>query len=119
MRIKSTLAAIGLMVAGVAVVVLPGSPALAATCPNNNWSIKDGRVGNFYSATNVNIRTGTGTNCTSVGQGQPSHTIRLDCYRSGDGGFWSHIYDFTTARGGWSKDEFIQGEGTYGALAPC
>ena len=111
MRLRSTLAAVTLAAAATVAVVLPGSPALAASCPDNGWSILDGRTGQFFNGNSVNIRTGPSTACVAVGQGQASHQVMLDCYKSGENGTWSHLYDFTTGKQGWSKDSLLVGAG--------
>lgn len=92
--------------------VLVAAPqANAVSCPDNGWSILDGRVGQYFAGNGINIRTGPSTVCTSIGQGQASHTVQLDCYKSGEGGTWSHLFDFTTSRGGWVKDSLLVGNG--------
>lgn len=116
MRLKSMMAAAAVVVAGAGVAVLPSSPAFAASCPDNGWSILDGRTGNFFAVNYVNIRTGPSTACTSVGQGQMSHWVQVDCYKSGENGTWTHLYDFTTGKEGWSKDSLLVGSG---ALVHC
>jgi len=90
--------------------------ANAVSCPDNGWSIQDGRIGQFFNGNGINIRTGPSTACTSVGQGQASHTVQLDCYKDGEGGTWSHLFDFTTGKEGWSKDSLLVGSG---ALVHC
>ena len=87
-------------------------PAQAAvSCPDNGWSINDGRTGQFFAVNAVNIRTGPGTGCTSVGQGQKSHEVQVDCYKDGESGTWTHLFDFTTGKEGWSKDTLLVGTG--------
>ena len=87
-------------------------PAQAASCPDNGWSIKDGSTGRFFNTNGVNIRTGPSTRCTSVGQGQRSHTVQLDCFKAGDGGTWSHLFDSTTGKEGWVKDTLLVSNGS-------
>lgn len=112
MRLKATLAAVGLTTAATFTIALPAAtPAFAASCPDNGWSIKDGRTGNFFNGNGINIRTGPSTGCTAVGQGQASHNVMLDCWKSGDGGTWSHLYDFTTGKEGWVRDDLLVGAG--------
>jgi hypothetical protein len=113
-RIKSAVVAACVAVAGGAAAVLPASPAMAASCPDNGWSILDGRIGQYFNTNYVNIRTGPSTSCTSIGQGQMSHLVQLDCWKVGDGGYtWTHLWDFTTARGGWVRDDLLVGAGAY------
>lgn len=112
MRIRRIIAACGLVAAStVTVVGFAGSPAFAASCPDNDWVSRDGRTGNYFDGNGINIRTGPSTGCTSVGQGQASHQVKLDCYKPGEGGTWSHIWDDTTSRGGWVKDSLLVGNG--------
>lgn len=112
MRLRRTLTAIALALAATGVVVLPtGNPALAASCPDNGWDILDGRIGQYFDGDFINIRTGPSTACTSVGQGQHTHTVQLDCWKSGDGGTWSHLFDFTTSKEGWVRDDLLVGNG--------
>ncbi|WP_406861424.1 SH3 domain-containing protein [Streptomyces sp. HUAS MG47] len=121
MRLRTKLAAVAMgAVAATGGLVVPTTAAVAAesgalACSNPSWSTKDGRTG--HTNTNyVNIRTGPTTDCTSVGQAQMSHNLRLDCYRSGEGGTWSHVKDVTTGRSGWIKDSLLDG---YGANRAC
>jgi hypothetical protein len=88
-------------------------PAQAATCPDRGWTIKDNSVGFFFNTNGVNIRTGPGTNCTSVGQGQRSHDVTFDCYKPGDGGTWTHLFDNSTGREGWVKDTLLVDNGSH------
>jgi hypothetical protein len=112
MRLASAAAAVGIAASGlIGVGVVSSTPAFAASCPDNNWSIKDARVGNFFNGNGINIRTGPSTSCTSKGQGQASHSVQLDCWTSGDGGTWSHLFDFTTGVEGWVKDSLLVGNG--------
>ncbi len=112
MRVKSIIVALCLAAAAGFAMVLPASPALAASCPDNGWSILDGRVGHYFNTNAVNIRTGPSTSCTAVGQGQTSHNVQLDCWKSGGGGYtWSHLYDFTTGKQGWVRDDLLVGNG--------
>ncbi len=114
MRIKAIIAAVCVTAAAGIAMVLPASPALAASCPDNGWSILDGRYGKYVNTNYVNIRTGPSTSCTSVGQAQASHNVMLDCWKLGDGGYtWSHLYDYNTARQGWVRDDLLVGDGAY------
>ncbi|MQM27858.1 SH3 domain-containing protein [Glycomyces albidus] len=80
---------------------------------NHAWSILDGRLGST-TGNGVNIRTGphnTNPACTIVGQAQASHTLQYDCWVSGTGGTWSHVYDYNTGVQGWIKDSLLVGNG--------
>ncbi len=117
MRIKSIVAALVIGAAATVAAVLPASPAMAVSCPDNGWAILDGRDGYFFNTNYVNIRTGPSTACTAIGQGQMSHYVELDCWKLGGGGYtWSHLYDFTTGREGWVRDDLLVG---YGANVHC
>lgn len=111
MRVKSALVAVAMVASAGFTAVLPGTPALAVSCPDNAWTIKDGRTGLFFNASNVNIRTGPSTSCPSRGQGQPNHIVQLDCWKTGDGGTWSHLFDETIGVEGWSRDDLLIGGG--------
>jgi hypothetical protein len=128
LRLKLAALVIGLM--SLVGITAAASPALAGegpkagnggvapqvSCPDNGWSIKDGRTGYFFNGNSINIRTGPSTVCTSVGQGQASHLVQLDCWKWGQDGTWSHLYDFATGKQGWVKDSLLVG---YGANVPC
>lgn len=118
MRVKAALTGLGLGVAAAGAMVLPATtPAQAATCPDNGWSTLDGRVGQFFNGTDINIRTGPSTACPSVGAGQPSHVVQLDCWKLGDDGFsWSHLFNATTGWQGWVRDDLLV---DFGANTQC
>jgi len=93
--------------------VVGASPASAATCPDNNWSIADGHFGSF-SSVHVRVRTGPSTGCAALGQGEPGDTVQFDCWKWGSDGYtWSHLYDFTRGLEGWSRDDLLTGGGAY------
>ncbi|AHI01898.1 hypothetical protein BC739_006898 [Kutzneria viridogrisea] len=80
-------------------------------CPDHRWSNHDGRTGRFFKSNSVNIRTGPSTGCTSLGHGQKSHRVRLNCWKHGVGGTWSHVQDLTTGVRGWVKNSLLVGGG--------
>ncbi|MEU5870657.1 SH3 domain-containing protein [Glycomyces sp. NPDC047369] len=87
----------------------------AQTSCSHAWSVVDGRTGST-TGNGVNIRTGphnTSPACTIVGQAQASHSLRYDCWDSGTGGTWSHVYDYATGVSGWIKDSLLVGNGAY------
>jgi hypothetical protein len=88
-------------------------PAQPAACPDNGWSILDGRTGRFFAGNGINIRTGPSTHCTSLGLGSSTHQVQLDCWKPGEGGSWSHLLDSTTHVQGWVKDTLLVGEGAH------
>lgn len=113
MRIRRIVAASCLVVAStVTAVGFTGTPAFAVSCPDNGWVSRDGRTGTYFDGNGINIRTGPSTKCTSIGQGQASHRVMLDCFKTGEGGTWSHLWDYTTDRGGWVKDSLLIGNGS-------
>ncbi|WP_407841250.1 SH3 domain-containing protein [Streptomyces sp. DSM 116496] len=113
LRTKVAAAAIG-VIAATGGLVLPATavaaPTGATACSSPGWSIKDGRTGNTTSNA-VNIRSGSSTGCTALGQAQIGHALRYDCYVSGENGTWSHIYDYATGYQGWIKDSLLSGNG--------
>ncbi|MBN1174164.1 MAG: hypothetical protein JXA67_18480 [Micromonosporaceae bacterium] len=112
MRTKTTLLAVGTMIiASVAAIIPTASPAFAASCPDNGWSIKDGRYGQYFASNGINIRTGPSTACTSLGLGYSSYSVMLDCYKSGQNGTWSHLWVENTGVQGWVKDSLLVGGG--------
>jgi hypothetical protein len=112
MRLRRTLIALSFTAAAtLGTVGVAASPAQAASCPDNGWSILDGRVGRYFNGNYINIRSGPSTGCVALGQGQASHTVQLDCWKWGDGGTWSHLYDFTTGKEGWTRDDLLVGNG--------
>lgn len=113
MRIKSVLVAASLAVAATGFVVLPtAGAAFAASCPDNAWTFADESEGNFFNGNFINIRTGPSTACTSLGQGQASHRVQYDCWKSGENGTWTHLFDETTGIEGWSKDSLLVHNGS-------
>jgi hypothetical protein len=92
--------------------LLPAAPALAASCPDNNWSNKDGRTGKLFDGNGINIRTEPSTSCASRGHGQASHNVVYHCYKPGEGGTWTHLKDTTTGVQGWTKDSLLKGYGS-------
>jgi hypothetical protein len=112
MRMRAALCALAMMaISSIAVVLGPPTPALAVSCPDSGWTVLDGRIDKFFAVGSVNIRTGPATTCTSVGQGQTSHNVQLDCWKDGEGGTWSHLFDFATSVSGWSRDDLLVGGG--------
>ncbi|MCS7481232.1 SH3 domain-containing protein [Umezawaea endophytica] len=85
--------------------------SVQAVCPNTNWRDADSRTDHSTGA--ANIRTGTGTNCTAVGQAQRGHLLDMHCYTEGDGGTWSHVRDTVTGKQGWIKDSLLQNAGSF------
>jgi hypothetical protein len=35
-----------------------------------------------------------------------------DCWKDGDGGTWTHLYDASTSWGGWVRDDFLKYPGS-------
>ena len=62
----------------------------------------------------VNIRTGSATTCTSVGQAQASHSLDFYCYTVGNDGFtWTYLKDITTGKLGWIRDDLLVNNGSF------
>ncbi|SDD37826.1 hypothetical protein [Glycomyces harbinensis] len=98
--------------AGAETVRPAGDVGVQSNC-NHSWGIYDGSYGGT-TGNGVNIRTGPHNSspaCTIVGQAQASHTLQYDCWDSGTGGTWSHIYDVNTGVQGWIKDSLLIGNG--------
>lgn len=85
---------------------------LNASC-GKAGSNKDSATG--HTTTNgVNIRTGSGTSCTSVGQAQTSHTLDYYCYTAGNDGFsWTYLKDLSTGKVGWIRDDLLSNTGSW------
>jgi len=104
-----------------AMAAAPGGVGVAAVC---NPSHVGTATGGSFLYEGVNIRTGPGTNCTSVGLGYSSHSVTYYCYRVGDpvtfnGATyytWTYLRDNTTGVFGWSSDAFLGGLGSW---TPC
>ncbi|GGM42200.1 hypothetical protein GCM10007977_049660 [Dactylosporangium sucinum] len=112
-RLRAAVTTVGLGVAATAVVVIPtAGTAFAASCPDNNHPNLDGRAGNLFIASNARIRTGPSTNCTSVGQGQLNHWVTYYCWKNGDGGTWTYLYDWTINVSGWVSDSLLSQSGS-------
>ncbi|WP_394618650.1 hypothetical protein JNUCC0626_05985 [Lentzea sp. JNUCC 0626] len=103
-----------------------GFGILSCTHTHSN---KDSRTGKLFDGSNVNIRRGPHTACTSDGQGQLSHNVDYHCYTSGDavtrGGVtyltWTYLRDTTTGVQGWVSDSLldVNPNGTRGSLVAC
>lgn len=62
----------------------------------------------------VNIRTGSSTSCTSVGQAQASHTLDYYCYTVGNDGYtWTYLKDLSTGKLGWVRDDLLADDGSF------
>ncbi|PRY02303.1 SH3 domain-containing protein [Allonocardiopsis opalescens] len=76
----------------------------------------DGTIGRTIQ-NNVNMRTGSSTGCTSVGQAQTSHQLIYYCYTVGNDGYtWTYVRNVTTARNGWIRDDLLL---NYGSWSQC
>jgi hypothetical protein len=85
--------------------------SVPASCPDNGWSNKDS--GTDTATTSANTRTRPGTGGTSVGQAQPGQVLDLHCFKSGDGGTWSHVRNTVTGKQGWIKDSPLRNGGSF------
>ena len=87
--------------------------AMAASCPDNNHPNYDTTSGRLFAGNYINIRTGPSTACTSLGQGQRTHNVQYNCYKSGENGTWTYLRDTTTGVSGWVKDSLLSDGGSY------
>jgi SH3-like domain-containing protein len=121
-RIATGLAALSLPLA---VFASPASAAPTTTgqnapevsplaCTQPSWTSHPQAGG--FTTDGTNIRIGPTTQCTSVGLGYRSHSVTYHCYRSGEGGTWTHLRNNTTGAQGWVKDSLLVG---YGSSYPC
>lgn len=111
---RSVTMALALLAATVVAPVTFATPAAAATC-NINGATSMPQAGRFIYE-GVNIRSGPGTNCASLGLGYSSHSLTYRCWQSGDNvnGYatWTYLTDNTTAKTGWVNDQFLSNFGS-------
>ncbi len=98
-------------------------------CTGHAHSNKDARSGRFFDGSNVNIRRGPHTSCTSDGQGQLTHNVDYHCFDQGDSVTrngttyvtWTYLRDTTTGVQGWVSDAFLDlnPNGFRGSLIEC
>ncbi|MFD4669908.1 hypothetical protein ACFWNN_09245 [Lentzea sp. NPDC058450] len=99
-------------------------------CTGHGHSNKDSRTGRLFDGSNVNIRRGPHTACTSDGQGQLTHNVDYHCYAIGDSvtrngvtyTTWTYLRDTTTGVQGWVSDSLLDlnpSGATRGSLEPC
>lgn len=120
MRITRKTAAVGLaavaLLGGASVPAVaasaPSDVSILASCPDNNWSIQDGRTGST-NTNGVNIRSGPSTGCTALGQAQASQSLRYDCWKYDSGYTWTHVRNYATGISGWIRDDLLTGNGAY------
>ncbi|MDG4773654.1 hypothetical protein [Solwaraspora sp. WMMD792] len=104
---RITIAAV--MVGGAAVLAV-AAPA-QASCPQGIASFEP-QVNGTFAGTGINIRTGPGTDCTSLGHGQPGQTATFRCWRTGhDGARWTYLHNRATGVSGWSRNDLLSGGG--------
>lgn len=98
-------------------------------CTGHGHGNSDSRSGRLFDGSNVNIRRGPHTGCTSDGQGQLTHNVDYHCYTSGDAvtrngvtyTTWTYLRDTTTGVRGRVSDSLLDlnSDGTRGSLSPC
>lgn len=88
-------------------ILLGATSASAATCPDSGWVGGDNITATGILKAGANIRTGASTSCTSVGQGQPSHSVTLHCYKTVGSYNWDRVADLTTGRAGWVREDAL------------
>jgi hypothetical protein len=112
MRRRTRLASIAfaaLSAAGMLVALLPSSAAAApaVNCIQNPTANDNGPA--EFRGTGVNIRTGPFTTCTSVGLGQPAHSVIERCTKTNSNGVdWTYLTDRTTGKTGWSQTSLVR-----------
>ena len=117
-KISSIGAAVVLTVASAGAVVAGSAGPARAGCSHAHSNV-DGKFGQLFNATNVNIRTGPHTTCASLGYGQLSHTVDFHCFASGDRVTangkttytWTYLRDVTTGVSGWVADALLDNLG--------
>lgn len=83
--------------------------ATVLSCPQGHTRPGD-TFGQFIGS-GVNIRTGPGTDCTSLGHGQIGQPATYHCWVVGhDGRTWTHLS--TAGVSGWVRDDFLSGNGS-------
>ncbi|WBC15041.1 hypothetical protein O7600_28940 [Micromonospora sp. WMMA1998] len=119
MRKASSIGAAVILTVAAAGVAVVGSAAPASASCSHSHSNVDPKFGQLFNATNVNIRTGPHTTCSSRGYGQLSHSVDFHCFASGDrvsaNGHttytWTYLKDTTTGVSGWVADALLDNLG--------
>jgi uncharacterized protein YraI len=63
-----------------------------------------------FIGSGVNIRTGPGADCTSLGHGQVGQRATYHCQVIGhDGYLWTHLTNNATGVSGWVRENFLSG----------
>ena len=81
-----------------------------SACTQPGWTSHPQSGG--FTTDGTNIRIGPTTGCTSLGLGYRSHSVTYHCWRSGEGGTWTHLRDNTTGVQGWVKDSLLRNNGS-------
>ncbi|MFR9780585.1 hypothetical protein ACL02O_31620 [Micromonospora sp. MS34] len=118
-KVSSAAAAVTLTVACAGVAVVGAAAPASASCSHFHENV-DTAYGQLFNGSNVNIRSGPHTSCTSLGYGQLSHYVDFHCYHSGDrvtaNGHttytWTYLKDTTTGISGWVADALLDGLGS-------
>jgi hypothetical protein len=75
----------------------------------SNLDDRTGHVTSNY----VNVRTGSSTSCTSLGQAQTSHSLDYYCYTWQNGTTsWTYLKDTNTGVTGWIRDDNLSNNGS-------
>ena len=127
-RLIATTAALLLgMLGAVAVSAATATPA-NASCSTAAHSNDDTRSGQFFNGNYINIHTGPYTGCTSLGQGQLTHTVDYWCFTYAEQvtangltmATWTYLKDVTTGVSGWVSDTLLDyRDGTHGSNKLC
>jgi hypothetical protein len=125
MRLPAVAAAVAALGLSAAVAAPQASAATArpavaphVTCP---WHpANNDNVSGHFLGTGINIRIGPSSapGCTSIGQGQPGHTMHERCWthNNSDGFDWVYLTDNTTGKTGWSRQDLVT---FIGSLVAC
>ncbi|MEU2614801.1 hypothetical protein ABZ570_24925 [Micromonospora sp. NPDC007271] len=118
-KLSSITTAVTLTVGFTGVAVTGATAPANASCSHSHTNI-DTRSGQLFNGSNINIRSGPHTSCTSLGYGQLSHNVDFWCYAAGDrvtaNGYtthsWTYLKDLTTGVSGWVADALLKDLGS-------
>ena len=78
----------------------PVRPAIDCTQSPSQPNVK---APGFFTGNGVNIRTGPGTSCTAIGEGNEGDDVTVHCTEDNGTATWVYLTDHTANRTGWSK----------------
>lgn len=95
--------------------VAPTSHASVRPASNCGWQpANDSNAPTSFTGDGVNLRTGPGADCTSLGLGYTSHGVVIRCVDLADG--YDYVTDNSTGVTGWAADQYI---GDYYNVLQC